>query len=394
MLADYGGVPRSDAIPRAGKAARRALEIDPQSAEALTAIALLRDMDNDTVGASTAFEAALLANPSYVPAYNLYADMLRDKGDMRRMLEMQQRAAELDPLSLYMKSRVANKLFAMGRFDEAGRAIDNMLVAAPSNDFVLEEAANLAAYRGQFAKAVESYQRVHVSRPGDAFSAAQIAVVAAWMQDRPLADRAMKAARARGAGNSWELRALAELADWQREPAQLDMLARQDGSPGAWWRARRATLHSDLPEARIQLLESLRLNGYEAGKPALAIHIPALIELARVERELMKGSWRATLQVADTGLKMVATQEAIRINVFEYVTYEQARVHALRGERVQALVQLRRAVAQGFARHWFLTNDPAFASWRTNPEFTAVVTDMNARAAAEKAKLAGKDIVL
>ena len=394
MLADYGGVPRSEAFPRAGKAARRALEIDPQSAEALTAIALLRDMDNDTVGASTAFEAALLANPSYVPAYNLYADMLRDKGDMRRMLEMQQRAAELDPLSIYMKSRVANKLLAMGRFDEAGRAIDIMLVAAPNNDFVLEEAANLAASRGYFAKAVETYQRVHASRLGDAYSAARITIVAAWMQDRPLADRALKAARARGAGNSWELLALAELADWQREPAQLDTLGRQDGPLGAWWRARRATVQSDLPQARVHLLEALRLSGYDAGKPPLAIHIPALIELARVERELGQATWQATLQVADAGLKMVSAQESVRLNVFEFVAYGQARVHALRGEREQALVQLRRAVAQGYARHWFLANDPVFAPWRTDPEFTALVSDMDARAAVEKAKLAGKVIIL
>ena len=394
MLADYGGVPRSEAFPRAEKAARRALEIDPQSAEALTAMALLRDLDNDYAGASTAFEAALQANPSYVPAYNLYADMLRDRGDTRRMLEMQQRAAELDPLSIYMKSRVANKLLSMGRFDEAGRAIDLMLATAPNNDFALEEAANLAAYRGQFAKAVETYQRVHASRPGDAFSAAQIAVVAAWMQDRPLADRALKAARARGAGNSWELRAVAELADWQREPAQLDTLARQDGPLGAWWRARRATVQSDLPQARIHLLEVLRLNGYDAGKPALVIHIPALIELARVEHELQQTTWQATLEAAEAGLKAVSAQEAIRINSLEYIAYEQARVHALRGEREQALTLIRRAVAQGFARHWFLANDPVFAQWKTDPEFIALVAGMNAHAAAEKAKLAGKEIIL
>ena len=395
MLADYGGVPRAEAFPRAEKAARRALEIDPQSAEALTAMALLRDiLHDDTAGATKGYEAALRANPSYVPAYNLYADMLRDKGDTRRMLEMQQRAAELDPLSIYMKSRVANKLLAMGRLDEAGRAIDIMLVAAPNNDFVLEEAANLAASRGQFAKAVETYQRVHASRLGDAYSAARITIVAAWMQDRALADRALKAAHARGAGNSWELLALAELADWQREPAQLDILARQDGPLGAWGRARRATVQSDLPQARVHLLESLRLSGYNAGKPPVAIHIPTLIELARVERELGQATWQATLQVADTGMKVVSAQEAVRINVFEFVAYEQARVHALRGEREQALVQLRRAVAQGYARHWFLANDPVFSPWRTDPEFTALVTGMNARAAMEKVKLAGKVIVL
>ncbi len=394
ILADYGGVPRAEAFPRAEKAALRALEIDPQSAEALTAIALMRDLNNDAAGASTAFEAALQANPSYVPAYNLYADMLRDRGDTRRMLEMQQRAAELDPLSIYMKSRVANKLMTMGRLDEAGHTIDAMLAAAPNNDYALEEAANLAAYRGQLAEAVETYQRVHASRPGDAYSAARIAIVAAWMQDRPLADRALMAARARGAGNSWELRAVAELADWQRKPAQLDTLGRQDGWEGAWWRARRATLQADLPKARADLLEDLRLNSYDTGRPALANHISALIELARVEHELGRATWQATLQAADVALKAVSAQETVRLSVYEYVAYEQARVHALRGEREEALAALRRAVAQGYARHWFLANDQVFAPWRTDPEFTALVTGMNARAAVEKAKLAGKVIIL
>ena len=320
--------------------------------------------------------------------------MLRDRGDTRRMLEMQQRAAELDPLSIYMKARVASKLMTMGRLDEAGRAIDAMLAAAPNNDYALEEAANLAAYRGHLAEAVETYQRVHASRPGDAYSAARIAIVAAWMQDRPLADRALMAARARGAGNSWELHALSGLADWQRKPAQLDILGRQDGWEGAWWRARRATLQADLPQARVHLLEALRLSGYAAGKPALANHIPVLIELARVERELGQATWQANLQAADATLKAVSAQETVRLNVYEYVAYEQARVHALRGEREEALAQLRRAVAQGYARHWFLANDPVFAPWRTDPEFTALVTGMNARAAVEKAKLAGKVIIL
>ncbi len=395
ILEDYGGVPAAEAFPRAEAAARRALELDPRSAEALTAMALVRyRLNNDYAGASAGFESALRANPSYVPAYNLYSDVLRLMGESRRMLDMQQRAAELDPLSVYMKSRVANKLVHFGKLDEAGRVIEAMLAAAPNNDFALEEAANLAAYQGRFAQAVELNQRVHVARPGDAYSASRIATLASWMQDRPLAERALLAARARGAGNSWELSALAELAEWKLEPAQLDVLARQDGWTGAWWRARRAVLQGDLPQARIHLLETLRLRGYDAGRAPITTHVSPLIELARVERELGLASWQATLQAADTSLKAVASQDAVRLNVFEFLAYEQARVHALRGEREQALAQLRRAIAQGYARHWFLANDPVFAKWRADPEFTALVAGMNARAAAEKAKLVGKVIVL
>lgn len=394
-LGDYGGVPEAEAFPRAGAAARRALELDPQSAEALTAMALVRyQLHNNAADASAGYEAALRANPSYVPAYNLYADLLRDKGEYRRMLVIQQRAAELDPLSIYMKSRFAGKLLQVGRLDEAGRAIDAMLADAPDNDYALEEAANLAASRGHFAQAVEHYQRVHAARPGDPFSAARIATLATWMQDRPLAERALLAARARGAGNSWELRALADLADWQREPAQLDVLARQDGSQGAWFRAQRAMAQADLPQARILLLEALRRRGYDAGRAPFAMHISMLIELARVERALGLATWQATLQAADTGLQAVAAEGGVRVNPFELAAYAQARVHALRGEREQALAQLRGAVAQGFARHWFLANDPVFAKWRADPEFTAMVAGMNTRAAAEKAKLAGKVIVL
>lgn len=395
LLEDYGGVPGADAFPHAEAAARRALELDPQSAEALTAMAMVRyRLHSDIAAASAGYEAALRANPSYAPAYNLYADLLRNKGEYRRMLDIQKRAAELDPLSIYMKSRVANKLLQAGRLDEAGRVIDAMLADAPNNDYALEEAANLAANRGHLAQAVETYQRVHAARPGDPYSAARIATLATWMQDRPLAERALLAARARGAGNNWELRALAELADWQREPAQLDVLARQEGPPGAWWRAQRAMAQADLPQARIHLLEALRLRGYDAGRAPFATHISTLIELARVERALGLATWQATLQAADMGLEAVAGEGGVRVNVFDFAAYEQARVHALRGEREQALAQLRRAVAQGFARDWFLANDPVFAKWRADPEFTALVAGINARAAAEKAKLAGKVLVL
>jgi TolB-like protein len=395
LLADYGGVPNDIAYPRAEKAARRALEIDPQSADALTAMALVRSVwQNDEPGARATFEAALRANPSYVPAYDLYADLLRDSGEVRRMLEMQQRAAELDPLSIYMKSRVANKLMAVGRLDEAGRAIDAMLSADANSDFAIEEAGKLAMHRGRFAQAVERLQRVHFARPGDAFSAAWISMIGMWMRDPPLAERALSAARARGAGNYWELRALAELADWQHKPEQFDVLARQDGAAGAWWRARRATMQGDLPQARMHLLETLRMFHYDATRPVLASQVTTLVELARVERALGLATWQAPLDAASTCLEALAAEGAVYLAGIDSVAYEQARVHALRGERGPALVQLRRAIAQGFARHWFLANDPAFASWRADPEFTALVAGMNTRAAAEKAKLAGKIIAL
>jgi hypothetical protein len=59
----------------------------------------------------------------------------------------------------------------------------------------------------------------------------------------------------------------------------------------------------------------------------------------------------------------------------------------------QTLAHLRSAVETGFAAHWFLERDPMFAHWREDPELNAIVHQLRQHAAAEWAKLAGREVM-
>jgi TolB-like protein/Tfp pilus assembly protein PilF len=389
-LEDYGGERSDEAFPKAERAARRALELDPRAAEALAAMALVRDrMHNDAVGAREAFEQALAINPSYVPAYNLFGDVLRDMGEYRLAVDVHRKAVELDPLSVFMKTRLANKLMDVGQFDEAEALLRGILAQAPDNAYALEEVANLALVRGELADAVAAYQRVHVGRPGDPYAAARIARIGAYLDDEAIANAGLAAAHARGADNRWELRSLGHLARWQQQAAQIDRLSQQTGAEGARWRATAAEMRGDWSQARAQLREALDMGGYDTARVAQTNHADTLIELAWVEKQMRGEDWQVQARAADAILAKAASEGAVRVGDVDHLRFLQARLAGIRGDRALALDHLQGAIAQGFPVHWFLRNDPVFASWREDPAFIALVDGLLAHAAAERAKIAG-----
>ena len=395
-LEDYGGVQATEAFPKAERAARRALALDPESAEALTAMAMVQDRYyNDSESAQALFERTLRISPNYVTAYNLYGDVLRDLGQFERMIEVHRAAVEVDPLSVFMKTRLANKLLVMREHDEAIAIVSEVLAESPGNDYALEELGNLARDQGRFADAIREFRRVHFARPGDPYSAAQIARLAANLDDRPLAEAWIEAARAQGENNRWELYARQDLAAWSADWTGLDEIGRLRGGPaGAMIRGTAASHLGAYPEARRHLLEALQLAGYDRTQGARVSHVPILLRLAWVEQRMEMPDWAQRVDDALPVLEVMHSQGTGSAQVgVEYPAYDLARVAALRNDRAGALQYLLELEVFHFARHWFLERELMFAPWRDDPEFQAVVSRIQQHAAAERAKLAGMEVL-
>ena len=395
-LEDYGGVQSTEAFPKAEQAARRALALDPESAEALAAMAMVQDRYyNDKAGAQALFERTLRISPNYVTAYNLYGDVLRDLGELDRMIEVHRAAVELDPLSIFMKTRLASKLLILREHDEATAILSQVLAESPANDYALEELGNLARDQGRFADAIREFRRVHFARPGDPYSAAQIARLAANLDDKSLAETWIAAARERGENNRWELYARRELAEWRADGTGLDEIGRLRGGPaGAEMRGVAAVHLRAYPEARRHLLEALQLGGYDAAQGARVSHVSTLLHLAWVEQQMEMPDWKQRIDNALPQLQALHAQGTGSAQVgVEYPAYDLARVAALRGDRAGALGYLLELEDLNFARHWFLERDPVFALWREDPEFQSVVYRIKQHAAAERAKLAGMEVL-
>ena len=207
-LEDYGGFPSELSFKIVAKSARKALEIDSGNPEALMAMGLyFYNVEDDLVLSKTLFEYALKENPSLVPIYFHYSDILNFSNLEQEALTYRKKAIELDPLSTFYRSRLVYQLNMLKRPEEALEQADIIFQQNPDDTHGLEERGNIYATLGQYADAIQDYIQVHENRPGDPYSAAHIAIYYEYLGLRDKADYWLQQARFRGEDNRWELRA-------------------------------------------------------------------------------------------------------------------------------------------------------------------------------------------
>jgi TolB-like protein/Tfp pilus assembly protein PilF len=113
-------LPPREAMPKAKAAAQKALELDPELAEAHTSLAMVQVIyDWDWAGGERSFRRAIELNPGYPTAHHWYALYLGRMGRTQDAIAEARRALELDPLSLIINNAVAGALFKARRYDEA-----------------------------------------------------------------------------------------------------------------------------------------------------------------------------------------------------------------------------------------------------------------------------------
>ncbi len=394
-LEDYGGIRSAEAFPRAEQAARRALELDPESAEAHAAMAFVLDRyHRDKPAARNYFERTLQLNPNYVNAYNLYGDTLRDLGDYPRMIEVHRKAVELDPLSYFMKTRLSSKLMAVGQLEEAERIIAGVFEDFPGNDFAHEEMGNLERNRGQLAEAARHFRILHFARPGDPYAAAQLAQIGVSINDPVMVEQWIAAARERGADNRWELSARSRAAIWRQDWEELGRVANLvGGDSGALLRGMAAARQGSWPEARQHLLDSLRNRArLEDGGVPLS-QAQALVELGWVEQQLGLAGWQQALADARQPLEKLVVTGGGHIQGDFNQLYFLVMLHVLSGDEAAALEVLRGMTESGFVEHWLIEQEPVLEDWRDAEAVQALLQQMRDTVAAERAKLAGMEIL-
>ena len=113
--------------------ARKALEIDPNLAEAYASLGVVRQAyDWDWAGASEAYLRAIELNPSYATAYHWYALHLAGMGRFEQALDEMKRARTLDPLSLIIDTELGRVLYTARRYDEAADQLEQTLALDPN----------------------------------------------------------------------------------------------------------------------------------------------------------------------------------------------------------------------------------------------------------------------
>ncbi len=136
-------------------AAKRALELDPQSAEAHASMASVcnaLDRFDDVV---TEAEKAVALNPNLAEAHLALGIVQASMGKLQEGLVSMEKAYELDPLALHTCDLLARVARVAGREDRSLEVLNRMNVLSPNNPRVIQGLAESYMVKLDFAKAQE-----------------------------------------------------------------------------------------------------------------------------------------------------------------------------------------------------------------------------------------------
>ena len=189
LLADYGIMHPGEAMPRAKAAAQKALELDPCSAEALSALAFIRSLfDWKWREAETLYLRAIAINPSYSKARHWFGvDALALLGRFDEAEAQVQAARESDPLSLILHEGIAHIRLLRRDYDGAMEEYRRVGELDPGYYKAYSGQARVLNLTGQYDRAIAMFEKA-LSIAGDVPN-----IVAALGQTLALAGRRQQA---------------------------------------------------------------------------------------------------------------------------------------------------------------------------------------------------------
>jgi TolB-like protein/DNA-binding winged helix-turn-helix (wHTH) protein/Tfp pilus assembly protein PilF len=155
-----GGRSPAESRKLAMAAARRALEIDPDLAEAHAALAYSNLYDWNWEAAREGFGRAIRLNPNYAPAHLWLAHYLAARAQFDPALQEVRLAADLDPLSPIIQTQVGWILEFAHRYPEAIRQFREVLADNPSQQWALWRLGSALLYTRQYDAAIEVLRKL------------------------------------------------------------------------------------------------------------------------------------------------------------------------------------------------------------------------------------------
>lgn len=147
-------ITRTEAMQKARAAATRAIELNPDLAEAHTSLAfVLMHYDWKFAEAEKEFQLALRLNSNYATARQWYAYDLMAMGKTEESLEENQRAEQNDPLSLIIATDRAELLMYAGKIPEAIRQGEQVISLNPNFPLAHQTLAFVLAMGGELKRA-------------------------------------------------------------------------------------------------------------------------------------------------------------------------------------------------------------------------------------------------
>ena len=393
LQASYSAKPWEATLAAADQAVSRALELDPNLAEAWASkgnIAISRGRPDE---AETLLRHAIELNPNYAPAHHWLSMSLRRTGRLHEELQHAQRAVELDPLSSIAQVNLGDTLEGMGRHDDAAARFRKAVEIDSRSSVAYRALAELDAYaRNQMADALVLQERAVALDPGSPELQLYLFGILLELGDE---SRAMQVASSMA--ERWPDNDVANLA--------AAVMAELNGTPAAAERYAGKAL-AEFPKG-LWSLRILRDGDLRRGDPTRARtrYASAFPELFRSPSPDLDGT--NSNAAIDLALVLQATGESERASALLDAAERAIRlrprlsdsgfgvadvqIHALRGDKAKALVALREAEKAGWRGplwRYYRDVDPNLASIRDEPEFKAVFADIERDMDRQRAELA------
>lgn len=156
-------------MPKARTAALRAIELDPRSVGGNTTLGWVRLFyDFDFAGALESFRQAMDQAPNMAAPMIGYGFTQSALGNHDAAIATIRRAIDVDPLWLPSRTVFAEVLYHAGRFDEADRAISDLLAIEPSYPRALMVRQWIAELMGDWYRANDyDVERIRIVRPAE-----------------------------------------------------------------------------------------------------------------------------------------------------------------------------------------------------------------------------------
>jgi TolB-like protein/DNA-binding winged helix-turn-helix (wHTH) protein len=388
---DSAGLLRVAVIERARAMANKALAIDAGLGDAHAVLARIQWLGTDFAGAAAGYQRAVTLGPSSQRAFFEYASLLFFKfARYEEALALTKRAVELDPLSAEPIQLAGEILRALGRIEESQRWHELALEIDPDfADVYFGVMGHHWFDTGRLDEAIISHRKGLIIDP-DAWSYAIYGWLWLELGDPDEAEHWISRAYEMDPEEYYAIDALQALAIFRGD----DAAARVYGDNAYEIRPRDELTLTFLRDRKIRegrYAEARAL--YEKHYPELLIEGDPRVEQSNVRYAVdlalvldRVGDREQSELLRERSLKELRSVPRMGIRGSGI---QDVRIHLQRGEKQKALLALREAVDAGYRVGWWweIKLKPEMESLYDEPEYQAVVAEIEADMAAQLARV-------
>ncbi|MDP7359763.1 MAG: tetratricopeptide repeat protein [Pseudomonadales bacterium] len=381
LLVNYGHAPKQEYLANAQDSVERALDLDDRLGAAWASQGLIYMHQDKNEEAKAALKKAMQFNPSYAMAYMWYANL---EEDAAKRLAYYRQAFELDPRSPVAGYNVASTLIDAGHEVEAMQIFSKIVEADPFYPGAYRLVAQINQFRGRLDEAILQYKKVYGLQE-DGKVASEIAALYIDLGDFINADHWLQLA-SQDVQDEFETRLSwlkigSLLARGDRDGAVdmlKPMLATSPQDETALMNASLAGYYLGDFTAAIAAFEKVPFrkqptNKWESTDTVIEAALGAAYAYAQLEQQDKAAE---LLRQIDA---MLAEKMKGKTRIHPDTWYRKALLLAIEGDQQMALVNLQRAVDEGWSQHWRPFVEPSLAEMLQNDIFKSMMAGLQAR---------------